>query len=571
MTTVADTSSPAGTEPRRPTPRPEIVLRGYKDRPTGWLSWLTTTDHKRIGLLYMVTAFVFFAMGGVEALIMRSQLAKPENTLVSPHVYDGLVTMHGTTMVFLFAIPLVAGFANYIMPLMLGARDMAFPRLNALSYWLFLAGGIVLYTSLFFEPPTAGWTMYAPLSDDAFLPNNGADAWILTIHLTGASTILGAINFIATIHNMRAPGMSWRRMPLFVWTILIFSYLVVVAYPAIAAAVTMLLADRHFGTAFFETAGGGDPLLWQHLFWFFGHPEVYIVVLPAFGIVSEVIPVFARKPIFGYTAIATSTVAIAFLGMLVWAHHMFTTPVSTAVLGFFMLSSYAIAVPTGVKIFNWIATLWRGSIWFSTALLFAVGMIGTFLLGGVTGILLAMFPVDWYVQDTYFVVAHFHYTMFGGAVFGYLAGLYYWWPKMTGRLLSETLGKLSFWFVLIGFWVTFLVQHALGLDGMVRRIDRYPDGFGWQGWNLVSTVGSFILATGILLTLVNMVRSVRHGKKAGNDPWAGNTLEWFTSSPPPANNFDVVPRVRSVSPMQDIRREAAEQGQQVGSVAQPLV
>ena len=551
---------------------PEIVARGYKTRPTGWLSWVTTVDHKRIGIMYMVGALIFFCIGGVEALLMRAQLAEPNNTLVTPHTYDGLVTMHGTTMVFLFAMPIIAAFGNYVVPLMVGARDMAFPRLNALSLWLFFAGGIVLYTSIFFEPPTAGWTMYAPLSDDAFLANNGADAWILMVHLTGLSTMLGAINFIATIHNMRAPGMSWRRMPLFVWAMLVFSYLVVIALPSIAAAATMLLCDRHFGTSFFETAGGGDPLLWQHLFWFFGHPEVYILILPAFGMISEIIPVFARKPIFGYTAIATSTVAIAFLGSLVWAHHMFTTPTNTPVLGFFMLSSYAIAVPTGIKIFNWIATLWRGSIRFTTAMMFAVALPAVFVFGGITGILLAMFPVDWYLHDTYFVVAHFHYTLFGGAVFGYLAGLYYWFPKMTGRFMNETLGKISFWLIFIGFNTTFLVQHALGLDGMVRRIDRYAADTGWQDWNVISTIGSFVLGLGILITLINVVRSARHGKRAGNDPWLGNTLEWFTTSPPPENNFDVVPRVRSVNPMQDIRREvAAAQGKPVGSVAEPLV
>jgi cytochrome c oxidase subunit I len=540
---------------------PEIAMRGYKSRPTGWLSWLTTVDHKRIGIMYMAGALIFFCLGGVEALIMRTQLAKPDNTVVSPHVYDGLVTMHGTTMVFLFAMPIIAAFANYMIPLMVGARDMAFPRMNALSLWLFFAGGIVLYTSIFFEPPTAGWTMYAPLSDDAFL-----------VHLTGLSTMLGAINFIATIHNMRAPGMSWRRMPLFVWAILVFSYLVVIALPSIAAAATMLLCDRHFGTSFFETAGGGSPLLWQHLFWFFGHPEVYILILPAFGMISEIIPVFARKPIFGYTAIATSTVAIAFLGSLVWAHHMFTTPTNTPVLGFFMLSSYAIAVPTGIKIFNWVATLWGGSLRFTTAMMFAVALPAVFVFGGITGILLAMFPVDWYLHDTYFVVAHFHYTIFGGAVFGYLAALYYWFPKFSGRLMSETLGKISFWLIFIGFNVTFLVQHSLGLDGMVRRIDRYAPGQGWDTFNLISTIGSFILAIGIVVTLINIVHSAKRGKKAGNDPWLGNTLEWFTTSPPPENNFDVIPRVRSVTPMTDIRREvAAAQGKQVGSVAQPLV
>jgi cytochrome c oxidase subunit I len=556
----------------RLVPRPEIVVRGFRPSPTGWLSWLTTVDHKRIGIMYMVASLIFFCMGGVEALLMRTQLAKPENTLVSPHTYDGLVTMHGTTMVFLFAMPIIAGFANYVIPLMVGARDMAFPRLNALSLWLFLCGGIVLYASVFFEPPSAGWTMYTPLSDDAFLANNGADAWILMIHLTGLSTMLGAINFIATIHNMRAPGMSWRRMPLFVWAMLVFSYLVVIALPSIAAAAAMLLTDRHFGTSFFETAGGGDPLLWQHLFWFFGHPEVYILILPAFGMISEIIPVFARKPIFGYTAIATSTVAIAFLGSLVWAHHMFATPTSTPVLGFFMLSSYAIAVPTGIKIFNWIATLWGGSLRFTTAMCFSVALPAVFVFGGITGILLAIFPVDWQLTDTYFVVAHFHYTLFGGAVFGYLAGLYYWFPKMSGRHMNETLGKISFWLILIGFNVTFLVQHTLGLDGMVRRIDRYAPGQGWDSWNLISTIGSYILALGIMATLVNLVWSAKRGKKAGNDPWAANTLEWFTTSPPPENNFDVIPRVRSVNPMQDIRREvAAAQGKQVGSVAQPLV
>jgi cytochrome c oxidase subunit I len=552
--------------------RPEIVMRGIKPRPTGWLSWITTVDHKRIGIMYLTAALIFFCMGGMEALLIRTQLAQPENTFVTPHVYDGLVTMHGTTMIFLFAIPIISAFANYLIPLMVGARDMAFPRLNALSFWLFLAGGIVLYTSIFFEPPTAGWTMYAPLSDNAFLNNNGADAWILMVHLTGLSSLLGAVNLIATIHNMRAPGMSWRRMPLFVWAILVFAYLLVIALPSIAAAATMLLCDRHFGTSFFEPSGGGDPLLWQHLFWFFGHPEVYVLILPSFGIISEIIPVFARKPIFGYTAIATSTVAIAFLGSLVWAHHMFATPTNTPVMGFFMLSSYAIAVPTGIKIFNWIATLWGGSLRFTTAMCFSVALPAVFVFGGITGILLAMFPVDWYLTDTYFVVAHFHYTLFGGAVFGYFAGLYYWFPKMTGRMMNEKIGKVSFWMILIGFNVTFLVQHALGLDGMVRRIDRYPANAGWTSWNVISTIGSYILAIGVLLTIINVIHSAKRGKKAGNDPWAANTLEWFTTSPPPENNFDVIPRVRSVNPMQDIRREvAAAQGRQVGSVAQPLV
>jgi heme/copper-type cytochrome/quinol oxidase subunit 1 len=365
--------------------------------------------------------------------------------------------------------------------------------------------------------------------------------------------------------------MGWGRMPLFVWSILIYSYLLILALPAIAAAVTMLLTDRHFGTSFFDPTGGGDPMLWQHLFWFFGHPEVYIMVLPAFGIVSEVLPVFARKPIFGYKAIAASTAAIAFLSMLVWAHHMFATPMGTVVLAFFMLSSFAIAVPTGIKIFNWIATLWRGQIVFKTPLYFVVGFLGTFVLGGVTGVIVAIFPVDWQLTDTYFVVAHFHYVLMGGSTFAIIAGLYYWFPKMSGRMMSETLGKISFWMMFVGFWLTFLVQHSLGMEGMPRRIYRYPDSAGWGTQNLVSTIGAFILGVGVLVTMINVIVSLKNGKKAGNDPWKGNTLEWFTSSPPPENNFDEIPRVRSAEPMKDIRREVLRgAGQPAGSVAQPV-
>jgi cytochrome c oxidase subunit I len=552
-------------------PRPEIVSRGLRERPKGWLSWLSTTDHKKIGLLYLYSTFVFFMLGGVEALMMRLQLSVADNTLIAPPTYNALVTIHGTTMIFLFIVPVLAGFGNYLVPLMIGARDMAFPRLNALSFWLLFFGGIVFYVSVFFQPPNAGWTFYAPLSDNAFNPGNGIDAWIFLIHLTGLSSLLGAINFVATIHNMRAKGMGWSRMPLFVWTILVYSYLLILALPAIAAAVTMLLADRHFHTGFFDVAQGGDPLLWQHLFWFFGHPEVYVMILPAFGMISEIIPVFSRKPIFGYKAIAASTAAIAFLGMLVWAHHMFTTPTPIVVLSFFMLSSFAIAVPTGIKIFNWIATMWRGSLVLKTPMYFAIGFIGLFVIGGISGVMLAVFPVDWQLQDTYFVVAHIHYVLFGGSVFGIFAGLYYWFPKFSGKLLSEKLGKTSFWLMFIGFNTTFLVQHSLGLLGMPRRIYTYQPQNHWGVYNLISTIGSFILALGVLITVFNVVRSLKVGKKAGNDPWSGNTLEWFVPSPPPENNFDVVPRVRSAEPMKDIRREVgAGAGQVVGSVAQPV-
>ena len=549
---------------------PEIVMHGLRERPRGWLGWLTTTDHKKIGIMYLFLTFIFFIVGGVEALIMRLQLAVPDGTLVTPETYNGLVSMHGTTMIFLFIVPVLAGFGNYFVPLMIGARDMAFPRLNALSFWLLAFGGIAFYASIFFEPPQAGWTSYAPLSDDAYLPSGGVDAWIFLIHLTGLSSMVGAINFVATIHNMRAKGMGWGRMPLFIWTILVYSYLLIIALPAIAAAVTMLLTDRHFGTDFFDPTGGGDPVLWQHLFWFFGHPEVYIMILPAFGIISEILPVFARKPIFGYKAIAAATVSIAFLALLVWAHHMFTTPTASVVLVFFMLSSFLIAVPTGIKIFNWIATLWKGSIVMKTPLYFAVALPALFVIGGISGVMLAVFPVDWQLHDSYFIVAHLHYVLFGGSVFGIFAGIYYWFPKMSGRMLSEGLGKLSFWVMFVGFNLTFLVQHSAGLSGMPRRIYDYPESAGWWGFNLISTIGSFMLGIGVLLTVINVIRSIKHGKIAGNDPWKGNTLEWFTQSPPPENNFDVIPRVRSVEPMKDIRREVKKAGEPAGSVAQPV-
>ena len=557
---MATTSPTETTElPILERPVPHIIAHAARRDPSGWTSYFTTTDHKKIGILYLYTVLVFFVLGGIEALLIRIQLGAPENTFVTPEIYNQLFTMHGTTMIFLVIVPVWAGFANYLLPLMIGARDVAFPRLNAWSYWMFLFGGLALYASFFFSPPEAGWFSYVPLSTKEYTPSNGQEAWIYMVHLTGLSSIIGAINFIATIHNMRAPGMGWGRMPLFVWTILIYAYLIMLALTSLTATVTMLLLDRNFGTNFFDPNEGGSALLWQHLFWFFGHPEVYILVLPAFGVFSEVLPVFARKPIFGYKAIAAATAGIAFLGVLVWAHHMFSTPMSTVVLAFFMLSSFLIAVPTGVKIFNWIATLWRGTVEYRVALIYCVGGIFTFLMGGITGIFLAVFPIDWQLTDTYFVVAHFHYTAFGASAFAMVAALYFWFPKMSGRMLNEALGKVSFAFFFVGFHVTFLIQHSAGLDGMPRRIYEYSPESGWQLYNLISTVGAFLIALGVLLTVVNLVRSLKKGTVAGPDPWKANTLEWFTPSPPPENNFDVVPRVRSVEPMKDIRRQVEQQ------------
>jgi cytochrome c oxidase subunit I len=550
-------------------PIPQVSAHRVEREETGWASWITTTDHKRIGIMYMVTTFVFFCLGGVEALMIRLQLGAPNNTLVTPETYNQLFTMHGTTMIFLFVVPMMAGLANYFLPLMIGARDMAFPRLNALSFWLLLAGGIVFYASIFWNPPEAGWTSYAPLSNAIYSPSGGQDAWIYLIHLTGLSSILGAINFYATTANMRARGMSWGRLPLFVWAILTYSVLIIFAMPVIAAAVTMLLTDRHFGTHFFDPSEGGSPLLWQNLFWFFGHPEVYIMVLPGFGLVSEILPVFARKPIFGYKAIAASTVAIAFLGFLTWAHHMFTAPIPEAILVFVMLSSFLIAVPTGVKMLNWIATLWRGTIEFKTPLLFCVGFIALFLIGGISGVFLAVFPVDWQLNETYFVVAHLHFVLVGGAVFTIFAAIYYWFPKITGRMLNENLGKLSFYLMFFGFLATFLIQHVMGLDGMPRRVYEYDNVGHLALYNAISTGGSFILAAGVLVTIINVARSLKVGVIAGPDPWKANTLEWFTTSPPPANNFDVIPLVRSAEPMKDIRREVEQRSSGRGGAGRP--
>ena len=519
-----------------------------------FVEWITTTDHKKIGYLYLITSFLYFLLGGVMALVIRAQLFAPGLEIVATkEQYNQLFTLHGTIMLLMFATPLFAGFANVLMPLQIGSPDVAFPRLNALAYWFFSFGSLIAVAG-FLTPQGAasfGWFAYTPLSSQTFSPGLGGNLWVFGLGLSGFGTILGAVNFITTIITMRVPGMTMWRMPIFTWNTLVTSILVLLAFPVLAAAMLALGSDRVFGSHVYDAANGG-AILWQHLFWFFGHPEVYIIALPFFGIVSEIFPVFSRKPIFGYKTLVYATIAIAALSMTVWAHHMYVT--GSVLLPFFALMTMLIAVPTGVKIFNWLGTMWRGSVTFETPIVFALGFLISFVFGGLTGVILASPPLDFHVSDSYFVVAHFHYVVFGTVVFAMFAGFYFWWPKFTGKMLNESLGHVHFWILFVGFHMTFLIQHWLGVMGMPRRYATYlpEDGFTWM--NQLSTVGSVLLALSMIPFLLNVYLTARNGQKVTvNDPWGyGRSLEWATSCPPPRHNFTSIPRIRSESPAFDL-------------------
>jgi cytochrome c oxidase subunit 1 len=518
---------------------------------TGLVSWLTTVDHKRVGLLYGFSALFFFLVGGVEALFIRIQLAVPNNTFLQHQTYNELFTMHATTMIFLAVMPLSAAFFNYIMPLQIGARDVAFPRLNGFAYWVFLAGAIILNVGWFIKSgvPDSGWFGYAPLTSNAysnqFVGDISTDLWVMGLQVLGVSSVIGSLNFIVTIVNLRAPGMTMMRLPVFTWMTLITAFLIILSFPAITIALVELMMDRHFGTNFFEVSNGGLPILWQHLFWVFGHPEVYILILPAMGIISEILPTFSRKPLFGYPIVVFSGACIGFLGFGVWSHHMFTTGMGTVATAAFSLMTMAIAVPTGVKVFNWIGTLWGGHLQMRTPMMFALGFIWMFTVGGFSGIMHSAAPADAQQQDSYFVVAHFHYVLIGGSVFALLAGIHYWFPLVFGRKVSEFWGKLSFWVVFVGFNTTFFPMHFLGLNGMPRRTAVYDGNMGWNTPNFIATIGAFILGIGIAIYFTVMIYTYFKGVKVGRDPWDARTLEWSLPNPPPEYNFAVTPSVQA--------------------------
>ena len=540
-----------------------LVNIGVIKRPVsteGIWGWITTVDHKKIGILYGISAFIFFILGGIEALLMRVQLSSADSTFMDAGTYNSLFTMHGTTMVFMVVMPAGAAFFNFLIPLMIGARDVAFPRLNAFSYWLYLFGALLMNFSFFVGAfPDMGWFGYAPLTISEYTLSASTDYWVLGLQIMGIGTTAAGLNFVVTILNLRAPGMTLMRMPVFAWMTLIISFLVIFAFPPLTIALTLLMFDRFFDTNFFDTVGAGaDPLLWQHLFWVFGHPEVYILILPAMGIVSDILPTFSRKPLFGYATIVFAGAVIAFLGFGVWAHHMFTTGIGAWAVAAFASATMAIGVPTGVKIFNWLATLWGGTIQYRTPLMFSLGFISMFMLGGLSGVMHAAVPVDTQQQDTYFIVAHFHYVLFGGSIFGLTAGLYYWFPKMTGRMMSQKIGHLHFWLMFIGFNVTFMPMHILGVLGMPRRIYTYTADQNWDDLNLFVSFGAFIIALSILVLIYNLIVSARSGAPSGMNPWQGATLEWSIPSPPHHYNFAVVPTVESLYPLWDEEANVVE-------------
>jgi cytochrome c oxidase subunit 1 len=531
-------------------PLPALPEAHHEER-GGIVDYLTTVDHKKIGILYMVTAFVIFLAGGVLALLVRWELAQPGLQVMGENTYNQVFTMHGTLMIFLFAAQVSTGFANYMVPLQIGAADVAFPRANAMSYWLYLFGSLIVFSSFFVAggPAAVAWTAYPPLSTEYF-QGTGMDLWIIGLAVVGIAGILGAVNLVTTIFRMRMPGMTMFRMPLFTWGVLVNQLLILFAFPPLTVAFALLFLERNFGAKFFSAAAGGSQLVYQHVFWFFGHPEVYIIILPIFGVISEVIAVFSRKPLFGYRAMVFAFFAIAALSFGVWAHHMFTT--GAIYLPYFSIMSLLIAVPTGIKIFNWIGTMWRGSITFSTAMLMALGFILVFVNGGITGVMIASPPIDFAVNDTYFIVSHFHYIMVGGLLFGMFAGIFFWFPKFTGRLLSERLGRWQFWSFLVGFNLTFFPQYLVGLDGMPRRIADYQIE-RWEPANLASTIGAVLTGVSVVFFLWNFLVSIRRGAPAGGDPWEGNSLEWVTTSPPPSHNFHHLPDIRSERPAFDWR------------------
>ncbi|MBN9690616.1 MAG: cytochrome c oxidase subunit I [Verrucomicrobia bacterium] len=542
-------------------PIPQAAAAERPSIPSILHEWVTTTDHKRLGLMYIMAGLLFFVISGCMAALIRVQLAFPNNDFLPPQMFNRMFTMHGTAMVFLVGMPIIAGLMNYLVPLMIGARDMAFPRLNAFGFWIFLFGGGLLYFSYLAAPglsgagsaPDVGWFAYSPLTGKAFSRGHSTDYWILSIMISGIGSIASAINVIVTVITMRCRGMTLMKMPMFVWIVLVVAYLIVIVLPPLTAAQIMLLLDRFLGAKFFDTQAGGSAVLWQHFFWIFGHPEVYVLILPGFAVATEIIPVFSRKPIFGYAVMVGASVMIGFISLGVWAHHMFTIGMSAMSNTFFATSTMLVGIPTGIKLFNWLGTMWGGKIRFKTPMLFCVAFLFQFLCAGLTGIMLAVAPFDWQLSDSYFVVAHFHYVLIGGLLFTIFGAIYYWFPKATGKLLSEKLGKWHFWVFLIGFNLTFGPLHIAGILGMPRRIYTYDVGRGWDVWNLLASIGVIFQAVGILFFVGNILWSLWKGKKAGDDPWDAWTLEWSTTSPPPPYNFEVLPEVRSRRPLWDLK------------------